>query len=104
MPDGWEELDGFDDHAWPDYFHMPVLMLMLITLLNDGTLIAIGYDNVLATVTPERWNVKFLFAIGSLLAAVACISSLILLKDLLESWDNGSTMDNLGLGIHNGNL
>lgn len=23
---------------------MPVLMLMLITVLNDGTLIAIGYD------------------------------------------------------------
>ena len=28
---------------------MPVLMLMLITLLNDGTLIAIGYDNVVPT-------------------------------------------------------
>ena len=31
-----------DKHDWPDYFHMPVLMLMLITALNDGTLIAIG--------------------------------------------------------------
>ena len=40
---------GFDPHAWPEYFHMPVLMLMLITLLNDGTLIAIGYDNVVPT-------------------------------------------------------
>jgi H+-transporting ATPase len=28
---------GFPDtQAWPDFFHMPVLMLMLITLLNDG--------------------------------------------------------------------
>ena len=34
------------DYPWPGFFHMPVLMLMLITLLNDGTLIAIGYDNV----------------------------------------------------------
>ena len=34
------------DYEWPGFFHMPVLMLMLITLLNDGTLIAIGYDNV----------------------------------------------------------
>lgn len=32
-----------DDVSWPTFFHMPVLMLMLITLLNDGTLIAIGY-------------------------------------------------------------
>jgi hypothetical protein len=28
--------------AWPDFFQLPVLMLMLITLLNDGTLISIG--------------------------------------------------------------
>ena len=28
---------GFPDSmAWPEFFHMPVLMLMLITLLNDG--------------------------------------------------------------------
>jgi H+-transporting ATPase len=27
---------------WPDFFQLPVLMLMLITLLNDGTLISIG--------------------------------------------------------------
>ena len=36
------------NYRWPHFFHMPVLMLMLITLLNDGTLIAIGakIDNV----------------------------------------------------------
>jgi H+-transporting ATPase len=29
--------DGYpDSQAWPEFFHMPVLMLMLITLLNDG--------------------------------------------------------------------
>ena len=32
--------------GWPLCFQLPVLMLMLITLLNDGTLISIGYDNV----------------------------------------------------------
>ena len=32
---------------------MPVLMLMLITLLNDGTLIAIGYDNVIPSQVSE---------------------------------------------------
>jgi hypothetical protein len=29
-------------------------MLMLITLLNDGTLIAIGYDNATPRETPEK--------------------------------------------------
>ncbi len=33
---------------------MPVMMLMLITLLNDGTLISIGYDNVTPSQTPEK--------------------------------------------------
>jgi hypothetical protein len=37
---------GFPDASWPKFFRMPVLMLMLITLLNDIALISIGYDNV----------------------------------------------------------
>jgi len=46
MPEDWETHPGFTDtQIWPEFFHMPVLMLMLITLLNDGTLITIGYDN-----------------------------------------------------------
>jgi H+-transporting ATPase len=43
---------------WPAFFKMPVLMLMLITLLNDGTLISIGYDNVKPSPRPEKWNLK----------------------------------------------
>ena len=31
---------------------MPVLMLMLITLLNDGTLISVGYDRYVAPHLP----------------------------------------------------
>ena len=31
---------------------------MLITLLNDGTLISIGYDNVKPSHYPEKWNLR----------------------------------------------
>mmetsp|Transcript_3547 Transcript_3547/g.7588 ORF Transcript_3547/g.7588 Transcript_3547/m.7588 type:complete len:891 (-) Transcript_3547:168-2840(-) len=86
------------------FFHIPVLMFMLITLLNDGTLMAIGYDNVVPSSRPQRWNLPVLFVIASVLAGVACISSLLLLwmgLDALEqnyhqSWFHGlgiSTMD-----------
>ena len=34
MPSDWATRSGFDSEAWPRYFHLPVLMLMLITLLN----------------------------------------------------------------------
>jgi H+-transporting ATPase len=33
-------------------------MLMLITLLNDGTLISIGYDRVLPNPRPDKWNLR----------------------------------------------
>ena len=57
-PIDYQPSDNPDDGDWPSFFHMPVLMLMLITLLNDGTLIAIGYDNVTPLKTPEKWNLR----------------------------------------------
>lgn len=89
----------YPDHkAWPNFFHMPVLMLMLITLLNDGTLIAIGYDRAIASKAPEKWNLRVLFAVGGVLAAVACLSSLILLYFLLDSWNDAGLFQQWGLG------
>lgn len=62
-----------------EFFHLPVLMFMLITLLNDGTLMSIGYDNVVPHVRPMKWNLPALFLVAAVLAAVACVSSLLLL-------------------------
>jgi H+-transporting ATPase len=93
------EPEDMDDHSWPNFFHMPVIMLMLITLLNDGTLIAIGYDYVEAPKFPTVWNLRVLFVIGTVLAGVACISSLLLLYWLLDSWRKDSVFEAwLGIG------
>merc|ERR1719311_274353 len=62
-----------------EFFHLPVLMFILITLLNDGTLMAIGYDNVVPHLRPMKWNLPVLFFVAAVLAAVACVSSLLLL-------------------------
>ena len=70
---------------WSEFFHMPVLMLMLITLLNDGTLITIAYDNAQAQQTPNKWHLSSLSLSSLTLAAVSCVSSLLLLHLLLES-------------------
>jgi H+-transporting ATPase len=99
MPAGWKKMDGFPDSTeWPLFFHMPVLMLMLITLLNDGTLIAIGYDNAIPSQEPEVWNMRALFTVASVLAGIALLSSLLLLWLLLDSWTPGSVFQRLGLG------
>jgi hypothetical protein len=47
-----------DDALAPDFFKMPVLMLILITVLNDGTLISVAYDHVVPSRQPEKWNLK----------------------------------------------
>ena len=97
-PKNWQTVPGFDEDAWPGFFHMPVLLLMLITLLNDGTLIAIGYDNVDSPQEPCVWNIPLIFALGSLLAAVACASSILLLHLLLDSWSPGGFFQKSGMG------
>merc|ERR1711972_771091 len=99
MPHDWQHDPEFmDTTEWPPFFHMPVLMLMLITLLNDGTLITIGYDLAVAPKTPPKWNLPFLFSMAFVQAFVAMISSVNLLYILLHSWDEGSMMKRLGLG------
>jgi H+-transporting ATPase len=99
MPKDWQHDPEFmDTKEWPPFFHMPVLMLMLITLLNDGTLITIGYDLAVAPKTPPIWNMPFLFSMAFVQSFVAMISSVNLLHILLHSWDDGSMMRSLGLG------
>jgi len=103
MPKDWKTNPEFravepNLQEWPPFFHMPVLMLMLITLLNDGTLITIGYDIAVAPKTPPKWNMPFLFSMAFVQSFVAMISSVNLLYILLHSWDEGSMMRTLGLG------
>jgi len=105
MPENWETLEGFGEHPWPSFFKMPVLMLMLITLLNDGTLISIGYDHVIPSKYPNVWNLPVLFIVSSVLAAVALFSSLILLYLCLDSWEPDSFFRTSGLGsLHYGQI
>mmetsp|Transcript_5866 Transcript_5866/g.9658 ORF Transcript_5866/g.9658 Transcript_5866/m.9658 type:complete len:582 (-) Transcript_5866:292-2037(-) len=98
QPDDWATRDGFGGEEWPSYFKLPVLMLMLITLLNDGTLISIGYDNVIPSKYPNVWNLPVLFLVSSVLAGVALLSSLLLLYWLLDSWNTDSLLYTMGIG------
>jgi len=83
---------------WPKFFRMPVLMLMLITLLNDGTLISIGYDKVKPSPYPEKWNLPVLFIVSIVLGVVACGSSLLLLWGCLDSWNPNGWFAAFGIG------
>ena len=87
-----------ENQEWPEFFRMPVLMLMLITLLNDGTLISVGYDNVVPSKLPNAWNLPVVFTVSSVLAGVALLSSVLLLFMCLDSWNEGSAFQAIGIG------
>lgn len=72
---------------WPAYFHMPVIFLILITVINDGTLIAVGYDNATPSAYPDRWILPILFLSAAVLSGIACLSSLLFLHVMLDSWN-----------------
>jgi H+-transporting ATPase len=85
-------------HEWPEFFSIPVLFLMCITVINDGTLISVGYDYATPSKFPERWVLPALFVVGSSIMFVATASSLILLYFCLESNEPGSLFARIGLG------
>ena len=60
-------------------FELPVIAIVLITILNDGTIISIAYDTVVASPRPEHWRLPEVFIISTLLGIVAVASSIFLL-------------------------
>merc|ERR1719498_2187759 len=59
--------------------------MVLITILNDGTIISIAYDHVVPGDRPEKWHLPIVFSVAVLLGGVACISSLAMLLLCLYS-------------------
>ena len=56
------------------------------------------YDYVQPRQTPEQWNLSALFLVSAVMAAVACLSSLLLLWFLLDSWKPLSVFQAFGIG------
>jgi len=65
-----------------------VIALVMITLLNDGTIVSIAYDNVTVARLPEKWNLTVYFVVSLVMGSVAFISSCILLLLGLENMDS----------------
>jgi H+-transporting ATPase len=88
----------FPETDIPIFFSLPVIFLMIITVINDGTLISIGYDHAVPSKFPERWNLPVLFIVATTIGAVACGSSLLLLYWCLDSNHSDSLFQQIGIG------
>ena len=69
-----------------DYsFTLPVISLVIITILNDGTMITIAHDKVIPEKRPQKWAMFEVTVVSLVLGAVACLSSMIMLVLVLHS-------------------
>lgn len=65
--------------GYPDSFTLPVTALVIITILNDGTIITIAHDKVIPDRRPQRWDLKIVVVAASVLGLVATLSSMLIL-------------------------
>ena len=85
---------GFSDQK---YFSLPVIALIMITILNDGTIISIAYDHVKPSPYPEKWNLVEAFIVSSVLGLIAVASSIMCLYFSLDSRNEHGPWKSLGL-------
>jgi len=88
-----------DMSACNQQFKLPVVAIVLITILNDGTIISIAYDSVLPSPRPEHWRLPEVYIVATLLGCVAVISSILLLHWGLSANTHNSTLSSLGLDL-----
>eukprot|EP00742_Colponemidia_sp_Colp-10_P006463 GILJ01006924.1.p1 GENE.GILJ01006924.1~~GILJ01006924.1.p1 ORF type:complete len:956 (+),score=175.50 GILJ01006924.1:359-2869(+) len=85
------------DHTLPvtneRFFRFPVIAIVVITVLNDGTILTIAYDHVFGGRKPEKWNLPETCVIASILGFVAFLSSILYLVAGLSSM-NGNGVFN----------
>lgn len=89
---------GCDD--LPNTFSLPVVALVIITVLNDGTIISIAYDRVTVSKKPDQWDLFLIYVNACTLGGIAFVSSLILLLlglDNMAGDDPNSLLNAFGI-------
>jgi len=58
-----------------NFFPVTAIMIVLLALLNDGSILSIAYDNVQYKDQPEAWNMRLVLGIASVLGLVGPIAA-----------------------------
>ncbi len=54
-------------------YPVTAIMIVLLTLLNDGAILSIAYDNVRGFNKPEAWNMHLVFTLASVLGVLGVV-------------------------------
>jgi H+-transporting ATPase len=60
------------------FYPVTAIMIVLLAVLNDGAILTIAYDNTRGSDKPERWNLRLVLGIATLLGLYGVISSFLL--------------------------
>ncbi len=58
-----------------NFYPVTAVMIVLLALLNDGAILSIAYDRVVYSQSPERWNMRTVLSIATILGTAGVISS-----------------------------
>jgi H+-transporting ATPase len=57
------------------FYPVTAIMVVLIAILNDGSILTIAYDNTRSSNEPQKWNMRMVMGIASTLGAYAMLRS-----------------------------
>jgi H+-transporting ATPase len=58
-----------------NFYPLTAVMIVMLALLNDGAILSIAYDNVHFKDKPERWNMRMVLGVASLLGIIGPIAA-----------------------------
>lgn len=62
-----------------NFYPVTALMIVLLALLNDAPIMTIAYDNVVYSNKPEKWDLRVILGIATMLGVIGVISSFFIL-------------------------
>ena len=57
------------------FYPVTAIMIVLLAILNDGAILSIAYDNVRYSNKPERWNMRVVLGLATVLGVTGLIAS-----------------------------
>ncbi|KIY53270.1 plasma-membrane proton-e [Fistulina hepatica ATCC 64428] len=76
---------GFAVLAFAYKFNFPPFMVLIIALLNDGTIMTLSVDRVLPSMTPDSWDLAEIFAYALAYGLYLAASTIILVVVIMET-------------------
>jgi magnesium-transporting ATPase (P-type) len=58
-----------------NFYPVTAIMIVLLAILNDGTILSIAYDNVHYSEKPEIWNMRRVLEVATMLGVIGVVAS-----------------------------